>query len=187
MATTSFSLGILEFTSIAKGYQCTNTVGAESGIEIVEATFVSPGKFFLLFRGAQGDVERVLGKVLSPYRPWLIDSAIIRNTSQDLLNGFYGLTKNQLEGDLLVAEFQSMASALRAAHLGMSQCGLKIIEVRSSRGLGGKSFALLTGPTESVMAGLAEIQLQFRGSDLLVACEAISDLSRQFRQYFTLS
>ncbi|MGM0381367.1 MAG: BMC domain-containing protein, partial [bacterium] len=52
------AIGLIELSSIAKGYEVTDELVKAADSQLVEAHSVCPGKFIVLITGLVGDVEK---------------------------------------------------------------------------------------------------------------------------------
>jgi microcompartment protein CcmL/EutN len=181
------AVGIFEISSLARGYALMDQITKKAPVKILEGTFMSPGKFFILFNGDEASVEESYNEVKSGSRNGILDSVLIPNVSETLLPGLYGLLKNSVTESLGIVETSSMCSGLLAADRSLKYANTKLIEIRSSRGIGGKCLYFVTGRLEEVDASIEaakEILLQ-RGT--LLHSEVIANPSDEFLEYFNVT
>lgn len=139
----SESLACFEFSSIAEGYASLNALLEKLNVEVVEAAPLPPGKFLAFLKG-DSSVLKTARQSLEE-NSFLVADAFVEKPHRDLLNAIYGLTKTELEEGLLVIEASSFPSCLSVVHAALSASEIKPIELKTGRGIGGKSVAYLTG------------------------------------------
>jgi microcompartment protein CcmL/EutN len=95
--------------------------------------------------------------------------------------------KTQVTHSLAVIETASMCSGLLAADRSVKDANVQLIEIRSSRGIGGKCLYFVTGKLEETQAAVeaAETVLKERGT--LLHTEIIANPHEDFLQHFNIS
>jgi len=181
------AIGLIELTSLAKGYQVMDVLVKQAPVRIMEASSMSPGKFFILFNGDVASCEESFKVGVEACKTHIIDSVLIPQMHDDLLLAYYGQLKNEGHDSVGFVETATLTAGLYAADLTAKNADVKLIEIRSSRGIGGKSLYFFTGRLDEVQAGReAAIEgLKTRGT--LIASEVITNPHSDFLSYFNLS
>ncbi|HEX4925680.1 MAG TPA: BMC domain-containing protein [Bdellovibrionales bacterium] len=181
------AVGIFEIASLARGYALMDRILKKAPVKILEASYMTPGKFFILFNGDEASVHESFHDVLQSSKKDLLDSVLIPNLHEQVLPGLYGQLKTQVTDSVAVVETASMASGLIAADRSIKDANVTLIEIRSSRGIGGKCLYFVTGRLEEAQASVeaAERALHERGT--LLHTEVIANPHEDFLQYFNLS
>ena len=159
------TLGSLELTSIALGFQAADAMVKASGIELIDARAVCPGKFFILVCGTVADTGEAVEAGVVIAGKSLTGSFLIPNLSPTVLPavnryaGPGGLSRAAFPdaGDdpaVGIVETFSAASAIYAADASVKGAEAALESVNLVNGLGGKCYYLLVGDVTDVEAGL---------------------------------
>lgn len=181
------SIGIFELASLARGYAMMDVIVKKAPVKILEGTFMTPGKFFILFNGDEASVDASFTAVTELAKSQTIDSVLIPQLHETILPGLYGLLKNEVTESLGIIETATMSSGIVAADTTMKNADVKLIEIRSSRGIGGKCFYIFTGSLDEVQAGVSSAHDSLRSRGTLVHSEIISRPHNDFLEYFNIS
>ncbi|MGE3973855.1 MAG: BMC domain-containing protein [Bdellovibrionales bacterium] len=181
------AIGILELSSIAHGYTIVDQIVKKAPVKILEATYMTPGKFFILFNGDEASVDASFQHASELARSKILDSVMIPNIHSDVLPGLYGMLKNDAVYSLGVIETLTMSSSILGADLTAKNADVSLIEIRSSRGIGGKSVYFFTGKLEEVEAGIAAAETTLARRGTLVHAELITNPHQDLLSYFNIS
>ncbi len=169
----SKAIGMVEFTSIARGIYAADQMVKTSDVEIVTASSVCPGKYIAI---VQGDVAAVNDSVSVGERlaeEYLVDSIIIPNVSPSVFPAITGATMPDEIQALGIIESFSLATMVIAADAILKAAELQPLELRLGNGLGGKSFFTFTGDVAAVQAGIEAGKALVEEKGLLVNAEII--------------
>ncbi len=153
------ALGLVETSSIAKGYEVADGVVKQSPVRLLWARTTSPGKFVTLFVGDVDEVRAALARGLEIARESREDDILIPNIHPALLEAVKGPRRVPIDAFGIV-ETKTVASALLAADAAAKAAAAELVEVRLAQHLGGKGFFTVAGETGDVEASVA------RGADL---------------------
>lgn len=148
------SVGIIEIKSIAKGIEATDDALKSAGIRLISAHASCPGKYEIIMTGAVADVTAAVEHVKSRFDEKLIDSAIIGRIDEQVIGALFGTQAAEKRGSLGIIEAYSAASTIKAADIAVKTAKVAIIELRLSRGMGGKGMALVVGDVGDVTAAV---------------------------------
>ncbi|MCB2290775.1 BMC domain-containing protein [Clostridium sp. CS001] len=173
----SIAIGMLEFTSIARGIYAADQMLKIADVEIVTASSVCPGKYIVI---VQGDVSSVqdsvsLGEKLA--EEFLVDSIVIPNVSPAVFPAITGTTMPDEIQALGIMESFSLATMVIAADAILKAADLQPLELRLGNGLGGKSFFTFTGDVGAVSTGIEIGKAIAEEKGLLVNAEIIASPS----------
>jgi len=169
----SKAIGMVEFTSIARGIYAADQMVKTADVEIVTASSVCPGKYIAI---VQGDVAAVNDSVSVGERlaeEYLVDSIIIPNVSPSVFPAITGATMPDEIQALGIIESFSLATMVIAADAILKAAELQPLELRLGNGLGGKSFFTFTGDVAAVQAGIEAGKALVEEKGLLVNAEII--------------
>ena len=148
------SVGIIEIKSIAKGIEATDDALKSAGIRLISAHASCPGKYEIIMTGAVADVTAAVEHVKSRFDEKLIDSAIIGRIDEQVIEALFGTQATEKRGSLGIIEAYSAASTIKAADIAVKTAKVAIVELRLSRGMGGKGMALVVGDVGDVTAAV---------------------------------
>lgn len=163
------AIGLLEFSSIARGIEATDAVLKEATVRVLFGRPVSPGKYVVLITGSVEDVRSSLARGAASGRENLVDRLFLPGVHDGVLAA--------LERPLVVPELDAVgiletftvASTLGAADAAAKQAAVRLMEIRLARGIGGKSYVTLTGEVSDVEAAVDAGAAVAREQDLLLA------------------
>lgn len=173
----SKAIGMVEFTSIARGIYAADQMVKTADVEIVTASSVCPGKYIAI---VQGDVAAVQDSVSVGERlaeEFFIDSIIIPNVSPEVFPAITGATMPDKIQALGIMESFSLATMVIAADAILKSAELHPLELRLGTGLGGKSFFTFTGDVAAVQTGVEAGKAIAEEKGLLVNAEVIPSVS----------
>jgi microcompartment protein CcmL/EutN len=148
------SIGLIELTSIAAGYQVADAMLKASEVEIVLSRTICSGKYMVLIAG---DVAAVTSSVEAGSitgRGSVIDTFVIPNVHAAVFPAIAGTSKVDLLEALGIVESFSVASLIEAADAAVKAARVQLIEIRLAMALGGKAFLTLTGEVAAVQAAV---------------------------------
>ncbi len=148
------AIGLIEFSSIAAGYEAADAMLKASEVEIVLSRSICSGKYMVLIAG---DVAAVTSSVEAggiAARGSVVDAFIIPNVHPQVFPAIAGASKVDLLQALGIVESFSVASMIEAADAAVKASKVQLIELRLAMALGGKAFMTLTGDVSAVQAAV---------------------------------
>nr|WP_315025046.1 BMC domain-containing protein [uncultured Aminipila sp.] len=167
------AIGMVEFTSIARGIYAADQMVKISDVEIVTACSTCPGKYIAIVHGDVAAVEdsvQIGEKVAGEF--W-IDSIIIPNVNPQVFPAITGATMPEKIEALGILESFSMSTMVIAADAILKSAELEPLELRLGNGLGGKAFFTFTGDVAAVQTGVETGRTIADEKGLLVNAEVI--------------
>ena len=155
-------------SSIAAGIEAADIMVKTADVTPIFFKTVCPGKFMA---AVSGDVAAVTASIQAgrEVRPEAIaDWFIIPNIHRDVIKAVAGCVPLLERGAIGVIETFSVASAIVAADAAAKAASVRILDVRTALGLGGKGFVLLSGDVAAVQAAVRAGEEHARESGLLV-------------------
>jgi microcompartment protein CcmL/EutN len=144
------AIGIIETSSIAKGFQIADTVLKTANVEILVNRTICPGKYMVLIGG---DVDAVNSSVEAGVRVGahtVVDSFVIANVHPAVFPAISGVTHLPELKALGVIESFSVASIIEAADAAVKATPIQLICIHLAMAIGGKGWVSLTGDVASV-------------------------------------
>lgn len=167
------AIGMVEFTSIARGIYAADQMVKISDVEIVTASSVCPGKYIAIVHGDIAAVDASVKTGESFADEYQVDSIIIPNVSPAIFPAITGTTMPDEIGAIGVMEFFSLATMIIAADAVLKAASLQPLELRLGNGLGGKAYFVFTGDVAAVEAGVEAGKAAAVEKGLLVNAEVI--------------
>ena len=169
----AIAIGMVEFSSIARGIYAADQMVKISEVEIVTAQTICPGKYIAL---VEGDVAAVQDSVHIGEKfagEYFVDSLVIPNVHHGIFSAITGATMPEHVTALGIFETFSVATMITAADQILKAAELEAIEIRLGTGLGGKSFFTFTGDVAAVETGVEAGRGVAETKGLMVDAEVI--------------
>ena len=167
------AIGMVEFSSIARGIYAADQMVKVSEVEVVTASTACPGKYIAI---VHGDVAAVKTSIEAGEREageYLIDSMVIPNVHPQVFPAITGAACVDGIEALGIMESFSIAAMLETADAILKAADLEGVELRLGNGLGGKSFFTYTGDVAAVKSGTAAGRVIVEQKGLMVNFEVI--------------
>ena len=148
------AIGFIETSSVAKGIEASDAMCKISGIQLVDAYPICPGKYLILITGLLADVESSIEKGVEIAGVTLIDKFVIPNVNKQVVPAILGTSKIENFEAVGIIETFTVASCIRASDVAAKAARIFLIEIRLAKGLGGKSFVTLTGEVGAVRSAV---------------------------------
>ncbi|MBM9613758.1 BMC domain-containing protein [Desulfobulbus rhabdoformis] len=164
------SIGILELSSIASGYEAEDAMLKAADVHILIARTICSGKFIVVIGGSVSAVEAALetGKVVS--RGFLIESLHIANVDPQVfaaLSGSVDASECSYRS-LGIVETFAATPIIEAADAAVKAANILLLRVHVSMAIGGKGYFLALGDTAAIQAAVDAATDAIRESGLLV-------------------
>ena len=169
----AIAIGMVEFSSIARGIYAADQMVKISEVEIVTAQTICPGKYIAL---VEGDVAAVQDSVHIGEKfagEYFVESLVIPNVHHGIFPAITGATMPEHVTALGIFETFSVATMITAADQILKAAELEAIEIRLGTGLGGKSFFTFTGDVAAVETGVEAGREVAETKGLMVDAEVI--------------
>ena len=148
------TIGLLEFSSIARGIEVCDRVLKQASVNMLFARPVSPGKYVLLFTGSVDAVISSLRVGAEVGADLLVDQLLLPAVHNDVLAALERPVQVPTLDAVGVIETYTVASTLLAADAAAKMAHVHLIEIKLARGIGGKSYLTLTGEVSDVEAAV---------------------------------
>lgn len=149
------ALGMVELNSIPKGVEAADVMLKAAEVALITAQPVCAGKYIAVVAGEVAAVRASVeaGQTIAAEK--LIDSIVIPNIHEQVLGAIAACTDIESTDAVALMETFSLAAAIIAADTAVKAADIRLIEVRLGRGLGGKSFIVMTGDVAACEASVA--------------------------------
>src|SRR5437763_688752 len=148
------SIGLVELSSIAAGFQVTDAMLKAAAVDLVLSRSICSGKYMVMVRGEVGAVEAAVSSGIKAGTFSVIDSFVIPNLHESVFTAIAGTSKVDALEALGVLESFSVASLIEGADAAVKAANVELIEIRLAMALGGKAFVTMTGNVAAVQAAV---------------------------------
>lgn len=149
------SIGLIEVTSIATGFEAGDAMIKAASIELLLARSICSGKYMVLIAGDVAAVEAAVAAGAEVAQGSLIDQFVIPNIHPDVFRAISRSEVPPLEGALGILESFNVATLIEAADTAVKAAAVRLLEVRLAMAMGGKAFCTVTGDVSAVQAAVA--------------------------------
>ncbi|MDO4564882.1 MAG: BMC domain-containing protein [Clostridia bacterium] len=163
-----YALGMVETISIPLGIEAGDAMLKAAEVELQMAQVVCAGKYIVCVSGDVAAVRHAVEAGKATAGDCLVDSFVIPNVHEKVVCAISAASPVDLVAALGIVETFSLSAAVQAADIAVKAAEVDLIEVRLGRGMGGKSFVLLTGEVAAVRSSIASAE-QFEGLDGMLA------------------
>ena len=162
-----YALGMIEVVSIPQGVKAGDSMLKAADVALVMAQTVCAGKYIVLVSGDVAAVKSSVEAGTAEAGSKLIDSMVIPNVDARVIAAMAGACELEAVEAVGVVETFSLAAAVQAADAAVKAADITLMEIRLARGMGGKSFILLSGGVSSVEAAVCAVEsAEFAGGML---------------------
>ena len=149
------AIGGVELSSMARGFDVTDTMLKAALVRLLLARTICPGKFIVLVTGEVADVQAAVDAGAGRGGASLVDRCVIPNIHSEVLPAIAGTAVvTELEA-LGVVEAFSVSALIEAADAAVKAATVRLIEVRLAMAMGGKAFVTMTGSVAAVDTAVA--------------------------------
>jgi microcompartment protein CcmL/EutN len=175
------AIAAVETSSIAQGFVVADAMVKQAEIEVIEATTLSPGRFWVMIGGEVATVRASHRRGVEVAADTLLDDLFIPQLHDGVLAALRGTVSRSGDDALGVIETLSAASAIVAADLAAKAARITLRDLRLANGIGGKGVVTLSGEVSDVQAAIAAGQAQARPRGLLARTVVIPRLDARLR------
>ena len=162
------AIGLIELTSIAKGYEVADALLKAAKVQIVFNRTICPGKFMVMVAGETDAVNSSIATGLDIGGETVVDDLIIPNIHPDVFPAISGTRVVETTGALGIIETFSVASIIEAADTAVKAADVQLMEIHLAMAIGGKGYVTLTGDVAAVTAAVEAGADYIRNIGLLV-------------------
>ena len=148
------SIGLIELTSIASGYQTADAMLKAAAVDLLLSRSICSGKYMVMVRGDVSGVDAAVSAGIQAARFSVIDSFVIPNLHEAVFPAIAGSSKVEIFDALGILESFSVASLIEGADAAVKAANVALIEIRLAMALGGKAFVTLTGNVAAVQSAI---------------------------------
>lgn len=162
------AVGLVEFISIAKGLEAADAMVKAAQVELLDAKPTCCGKYVVMVCGEVAAVQSSVDSGRAVGADAVIDDFVLPNVHPAVIAAMAAASPAADIRALGVIETFSIAALIVAADTAAKAGDVELLEIRAGTGIGGKSFATLTGDVASVEAAVAAGAATAGGKGMLV-------------------
>jgi microcompartment protein CcmL/EutN len=144
------AIGIVETSSIAKGFEIADTILKTAQVELIVNRTICPGKYMVLVGGPVDAVQSSIEAGVRVGAHTVVDHFIIPNVHPAVFPAISGVTHLPELQALGVIESFSVASIIEAADAAVKATPVQLVTIHLAMAIGGKGWVSLTGDVASV-------------------------------------
>lgn len=167
------ALGMVEYQTVSAGITAADLMIKTANIEILQASVICPGKYVTIISGELSAIAAAIEAAKIQLGEKLTDSFVLGNPHQDIFPAIYGGANIENAKALGILETFSTPAIIVAADTAAKTSDVSLIELRIARGMGGKSFMLLTGDVAAVTAAIESAKAKVGDEGLLLDSSVI--------------
>jgi len=176
------AVAAIETSSIAQGALAADAMVKTAEVELIHATTVTPGKYWVLIGGEVATVRASFQRGVAVAADTLLDSLLIPQLHSMVLPALAGTAVGGDHDALGVIETLTAAAAIVAADRAAKTADVLLRDLRLANGLGGKGVLFLTGDVSNVQAAVEAGRAQALEKGLLARSIVIPRLHRQLKE-----
>lgn len=148
------ALGMVELNSIPKGIEAADAMLKAAEVELNTAQAVCAGKYIAVVSGDVAAVKASVEAGVEKASDKLVDSIVISSVDPQVLTAISACTEIAYTDAVAIMETFSLSAAVIAADAAVKAAEVTLVEIRLGRGLGGKSFIVMTGDVAACKAAV---------------------------------
>jgi len=147
---TGSAIGIVETSSLAKGYQVADAVMKRANVKMVVNRTICPGKYMVLIGGDVDAVNASIEAGIEAGAHTVVDHFVIPNVHPDVFPAISGVAEMPELKALGIIEGFSVASIIEAADAAIKAAEVELISIHLAMAIGGKAIVTFTGEVGAV-------------------------------------
>ena len=164
---------MVEYQTVSAGITAADLMIKTANIEVLQATVICPGKYITIISGELSAISAAIDAAKHQLGEKLTDSFVLGNPHEDIFPALYGGASVENAKALGILETFSTPAIIVAADTAAKTSDVSLIELRIARGMGGKSFMLLTGDVAAVTAAIESARVRVGDEGLLLDSSVI--------------
>ena len=182
-AASTTAIAAIETSSIAQGIVTADAMVKRAEVELLQASVLSPGRYWILIGGRVADVRSAHGRGVEVAADALLDQLLIPQLDDGVLPALRGVVTPSDADAVGVIETLTAASAIVAADAAALAARIALADLRLANGIGGKGVVTLTGTLPDVQAAIAAGRADAQKRGLLARAVVIPRMHPQLREH----
>ena len=175
------AIAAVETSSIAQGMVTADAMVKQAAVEVLEATVLSPGRYWIVVAGDVADVRAAHRRGVEVAGDVLLDQLFIPQLHAGVLPALRGVVPASDDDAVGVLETLSAASAIVAADVAAKLANIVLRDLRLANGIGGKGVVVLSGSLSDVQAAIDGGRAEAQKRGLLARAVVIPRMDARLR------
>ncbi len=175
------AVAAVETSSIAQGLVTADAMVKEAEVEVLEASVLSPGRYWIVVGGDVAPVRAAHRRGVEVAADTLLDQLLIPQLHEGVLPALRGIVDPSDDDAVGVLETLTAASAIVAADRAAKAARIVLRDLRLANGIGGKGVVVLSGRLPDVQAAVDEGRADARARGLLARAVVIPRMDARLR------
>ena len=175
------AIAAIETTSIAQGIVTADAMVKTADVEVLEASMLSPGRYWILIGGEVASVRAAYQRGLAIAADTLLDSLFIPQIDGGVFPALRGTVTASDDDAVGVIETLTAAAAIIAADTAAKTADITLRDLRLANGIGGKGVVTLTGTVSAVQAAVESGRADAHKRGMLARAVVIPRLDPRLR------
>jgi microcompartment protein CcmL/EutN len=177
------AIAAVETSSIAQGIVAADAMMKRAEIDLLQASVLSPGRYWILIGGRVADVRSSHGRGVEIAADTLLDQLFIPQLHDGVLPALRGVVAPSAADAVAVIETLTAASAIVAADAAAKAAAIVLADLRLANGIGGKGVVTITGQLPDVEAAVAAGRADAQKRGLLARAVVIARMHPMLREH----
>ena len=175
------AIAAVETSSIAQGLVVADAMMKQADVELLAASTLSPGRFWVLVGGDVASVRVSHRRGVEIAADALLDQLFIPQVHSGVMPAILGRVAPTDDDAVGVIETLSAASAIVAADIAAKTSPITLRDLRLANGIGGKGVVMLSGTVSDVQAAVEAGRADAQKRGLLARAVVIPRMDVQLR------
>lgn len=178
------SIGVIELSSIAAGYQAQDAMLKAADVEILLARTICSGKFLIIVGGTVSSVNASLDAGEATAGSYMIEKLTIANVDQQIfaaISGNVPVNEDSFRA-LGIVETFAATNIIEAADAAAKAANIILFRIHVSMAIGGKGYFLATGDVSAIQAAVDAACTAIEKTGMLVNRVIIPSASKELLQ-----
>lgn len=176
-----FSIGMLEFPSIAEGYKNIDYIMKQFSISTIKVQKICPGRLLFIFSADTSDVVNIMKEYKNNERKILYSS--VTGISKRCIDSLSSRNKVDDFSDLGIVEVRNCVNTIKVADMILKSSSSNILKIDIGLGLSGKGLIFFIGSISNIKSAIDTIYDNFSTGEI-VSAEIISNPVDDFKKLF---
>lgn len=149
------AIGLLEFSSIARGVLAGDAMVKRAPVDAIYAGSVHPGKYVVLVGGLTADVEEAMEAGRASGFDAIVADLFLPDVHGAVVTALRGVRVPAAAEALGIIETTTIAAAVGAADAAMKAAGVELLDLALADDIGGKGYCTVGGSLSEVEAAVS--------------------------------
>ncbi|MDD3776578.1 MAG: BMC domain-containing protein [Actinomycetota bacterium] len=179
------NIAVMEFKSIARGVEVTDSLIKASQVNLLVATSLCPGKYLTLVEGEMDALDTSVEVAVNMGGKHLYSTEIIGGIDAKVIGAISGKISPAVLGAIGIVESMQMAYLINAADITVDTAEVEFMDFRLARGCGVNSFFVITGQLAAVQEAVRVASEYLAEKGALIGQKVIANPDPQVLRWLT--